>query len=92
MTSVLFSLCVADLRKLTDCCANYDRLFNITYNVNKSSCMLIDSKPQDMSNIHCVNLNNHPLPYTGTMKCKYLGHVINNNFTGVDDTARQKNA
>ena len=54
--------------------------------------MVIDSKPQDMSNIHCVNLNNHPLPYTGTMKCKYLGHVINNSFTGVDDTARQKNA
>ena len=69
------------------CCAKYDELFNITYNVNMSYCVVIDSQPQDMTNIHCVNLNNHPLPYT--TKCKYLGQ-INNNLTDDDDIARQE--
>ena len=77
MTFVFSSLSVACLRKLTDCCAKYGELFNIMYNANKSYCVVIDRKPQDMKNIHCVsvNLSNHPLPYI--MKCKYLGHIIN---------------
>ena len=52
--------------------------------------MVIDSKPQDLNNIHCVNLNTQPLPYT--TKCKYLGHIINNSRTDDDDIARQKEA
>ena len=71
-----FSPSVAGLRKISDCCAKNGELFNITYNANKSYCMVIDSKPQDMKHINCANLNNHPLPYT--TKCKYLGHIINN--------------
>ena len=71
----IFSPSVAGLRQLTDCCAKYGELFNITYKANKSYCIVIDSKPQGMKNIHCVNLNIHPLPYT--MKCKYLGHKYN---------------
>ena len=80
----LFSPSVAGLRKLTDCCAKYGELFNITYNAKNSFCMVIDNKPQDMKNFHCI----HPLPYTTT--CKYLGHIINNNLTDDDDIARQK--
>ena len=41
-----------------------------------------------MKNIHCVNLSKRPLPYT--TKCKYLGHIINNNLTDDDDVARHK--
>ena len=41
-------------------------------------------------NVHCIHLNNHPLPYT--TKCKYIGHIINKNLTDDDDTARQKDA
>ena len=63
-------------------------IFNITYNVNKSYCMVIDSKLQTMKNTHPVILNNNVLPYT--TKCKYLGHIINNNLTDDDDIARQK--
>ena len=38
--------------------------------------------------IHPVAINNHTLPYTE--KCKYLGHIINNNLTDDDDIAMQK--
>ena len=41
--------------------------------------MVIDSKPQDMNNILCVSLKNHPLP--DTTNCKYLGHIIKNCLT-----------
>ena len=77
----IFSTSVAGLRKLTDCCAKYGELFNMTYNAKKSFCMVIDNKPQDMN----IFLNNHSLPYT--TKCKYLGHIINNNLTDDDDIA-----
>ena len=63
-------------------------MFSITYNAKKSFCMVIDNKPQDMNNFNCIHLSNHPLPYT--TKCKYLGHIINNNLTDDDDIARQK--
>ena len=71
------------LRKLTDCCAGYGNMFYITYNSNN-----INNKPRDKKNIHPVVINNHTLPYT--KKCKYLGHIINNNLTDDDDIARQK--
>ena len=59
-------------------------MFDITYNANN-----IDNKPRDKKNIHPVVINNHTLPYT--KKCKYLGHIINNNLTDDDDDiARQK--
>ena len=60
----------------------------LTYNANKSFCMVIDNKPRDKKNIHPVVMNNHTLPYTE--KYKYLGHIINNNLTDDDDIARQK--
>ena len=66
----------------------YGDIFNITYNVNKSYCMVIDNTPQNMKNTHPVILNNNVLPYT--TKCKYLGHIINNYLTDDDDIARQK--
>ena len=84
----IFSPSVSGLRKLTNCCEKYGDIFNITYNVNKSYCMVIDNKPQKMENTHPVILNNNVLPYT--TKCKYLGHIINNNLTDDDDIARQK--
>ena len=84
----VFSPSVAGLRKLTDCCAKYGNIFVITYNANKSFCMVIDNKPEDKNNIHPVVINNHTLPHTE--KCKYLGHIINNNLTDDDDIARQK--
>ena len=61
---------------------------DITYNANKSFCMVIDNKPRDKNNIHPVVINNHTLPYTE--KCKYFGHIINNNLNDDDDIARQK--
>ena len=79
----IFSPSVAGLRKLTDCCAKYGELFNITYNAKKSFCMVIDNQSQDRKHFHCIHLDNHPLPYT--TKCKYLGHIINNNLTDDDD-------
>ena len=82
----IFSLSVAVLRKLTECCTKYGELFNITYNINKCYCN--PRKSKEMTSIHCVNVNNRPLPYT--IKCKYLGHIINNNLTVDDDMARQK--
>ena len=85
---ICFVSSVVGLRKLTDCCAKYGELLNITYNANKSYCMVTDSKPQDMKNSHCVNLSIHPLPYT--TKCKYFGHIINSSLTDDDNTARQK--
>ena len=63
-------------------------MFDITYNANKSFCMVIDNKPMDKKNIHPVFINNHTLPYTE--KCKYLGHILNNNLTDDDDIARQR--
>ena len=63
-------------------------MFDITYSANKSFCMVIDNKPRDNKNIHPVVIDNHTLPYTE--KCKYLGHIINNNLTDDDDIARQK--
>ena len=84
----VFSPSVAGLRKLTDCCAEYGNMFDITYNANKSFCMVIDNKSRDKNNIHPVVINNHTLPYNE--KCKYLGHIINNNLTDDDDIARQK--
>ena len=58
------------------------------YYYNKSYCMVIDNKSQNMKYTHPVTLNNNVLPYT--TKCKYLGHIINNNLTDEDDIARQK--
>ena len=63
-------------------------MFDITYNAKKSVCMVIDNKPRDKKNIHPVVINNHTLPYTE--KCKYLGHIVNNNLIDDDDIARQK--
>ena len=63
-------------------------MFDITYNANKSFCIVINNKPRDKKNIHPVVINNHTLPYTE--KCKYLGHIINNNLTDDDDIASQK--
>ena len=54
----VFSPSVAGLRKLTDCCAEYGNMFDITYNANKSFYMVIDSKPRDKKNIHPVVINN----------------------------------
>ena len=84
----VFSRSVSGLRTLNDCCAEYGNMFVITYNANQSYCMVIDNKPQDKKNIHPVVINNHTL--THTEKCKYLGHIINNNLTDDDDIARQK--
>ena len=84
----VFSPSVSGLRKLIDCCAKYGNMFDITYNANKSFCMVSDNKPGDMKNINPVVINNHTLPHTE--KCKYLGHIINNNLTDDDDIARQK--
>ena len=84
----IFSPSVSGLRKLMHCCEKYGDIFNITYNVNKSYCMVIDNKSQNMKYTHPVTLNNNVLPYT--TKCKYLGHIINNNLTDDDDIARQK--
>ena len=84
----IFSPSVSGLRKLTNCCEKYGDIFNITYNVNKSYCMVIDNKPQTMKYTRPVILNNNVLPYT--TKCKYLCHIINNNLTDDDDIARQK--
>ena len=50
--------------------------------------MVIDNKPQNMKYSHPGTLNNNVLPYT--TKCKYLGHIINNNLTDDGDIARQK--
>ena len=83
----VFSPSVSGLGKPTDCCAEYDNMFDIIYNANKSFCMVIDNKPGDKKNIHPVVINNQTLPHTE--KCKYLGHIINNNLTD-DDIARQK--
>ena len=47
----------------------------------------MSTRKRDKKNIHPV-INNHTLPYTE--KCKYLGHIINNNLTDDDDIARQK--
>ena len=53
---------VAGLRKLTNCCAEYGNMFAITYNANKSFCMVIDKKPEEKN--HPVVINNHALPHT----------------------------
>ena len=63
-------------------------MFDITYNANKSYCMVINNKPQDKKNIHPVATNNHTLPHIE--KCKYLGHIINNNLTDDDDIVSQQ--
>ena len=63
-------------------------MFNITYNANTFFCLVINNKPRDKKIIHPVVINNHTLPYTE--KCKYIGHIINNNLTDDDDIARQK--
>ena len=75
----IFSPSFSGLGKLTDCCAEYGNMFDITYSANTFYCMVIDNKPQYKKNIHPVVINNHRLPYTE--KCKYLGHIINNNLT-----------
>ena len=49
--------------------------------------MVIDNKPQDKKNM-LLSITIHYLYYTE--KCKYLGHIINNNITDDDDIARQK--
>ena len=59
-------------------------MFDITYNANKSYCIVIDNR----TNIHPIVINNHTLPHTE--KCKYLGHFINSNLTDDDDIVRQK--
>ena len=85
----MFSPSVSGLRKLTSCCEKYGEIFNITYNVNKSYCMVIYNKPQHMKYYtHPVTLNSNVLPYTP--KCKYLGHIINNNLNDDGYIARQK--
>ena len=86
LMTFVFSPSVSGLRKLTDCCAEYCNMFDITYNANKSFCMVIDNKPGDKKNI--VVINNQTLPHTE--KCKYLGNIIHDNLTDDDDIARQK--
>ena len=84
----IFTLSVAVLRTFTECCTKYGELFDITYHINESYCMVINRKSQEMTSIHCVNLNNRSLP--DTMTCKHIGHIINNNVTDDDDIAVQK--
>ena len=59
----IFSPSVSGLRKLTDCCAEYGNMFDITYSANKSYCMVI--KPQDKKNIHPV-ITNHTTSHLET--------------------------
>ena len=40
----IFSPSISGLRKLTNCCEKYGDIFNITYNVNKSYCMVITNR------------------------------------------------
>ena len=62
----IFLPSVTGLRKLTDCCAEYGNMFDITYNANKSFCMVIDNKPGDkkiftlllLITIHFLTLRN----------------------------------
>ena len=63
-------------------------IFDITYNANKSYCMVIHNEPQDKTNIHSVIINTRFLSHTD--KCKYLGYIINNYLTDKVDIARQK--
>ena len=43
----VFSRSVSGLRNLTDCCAEYGNMYDITYIANKSFYMVIDNKPRD---------------------------------------------
>ena len=80
----VFSPSVSGLGKLTDCCAETSNMFDITYNAYKSFCVVTDNKLEDKK-IFTLLLS---ITMKEKEKCKYLGHIINNNFT--DDIARQK--
>ena len=58
----IFSRSASGLRKLTDCCAEYGDMFDITYNAN-TFYDIINNKPQDKNKIHPVDINNHTLPH-----------------------------
>ena len=61
----IFSPSVSGLRKLTDCCAEYGNMFDITYNAKKSICMVIDNKLQDKK--FTVAINNLALRNVNTL-------------------------
>ena len=42
-------------------------MFDITYNANKSFCIVINNKPRDKKNIHPVVINNHTLRNVNTL-------------------------
>ena len=63
----VFSPSVSGLRKLTDCCAEYGNMFDITHNANKYFCMVIDNKPRGTKTIHLVVINNHTLKNVNTL-------------------------
>ena len=55
---------------------------------NLSEWLLITNLGTRKIFILLLSLTIHSLPYNE--KCKYLGHIINNNLTDDDDIARQK--
>ena len=85
--SVLLSPSPAGLQKLLDICNIYAENHDITYNIKKSICMCL--KPSNVKRMHVPTMNLNGKPLKLVQSYKYLGVIINENFTDDKDVERQ---
>ena len=85
--AVLLAPSPAGLQKLLNICAKYSVHNDIIYNVRKTVCMCI--MPKSVRNIHLPELTLCGQTLTFVQTYKYLGVLINNDFTDDDDVDRQ---
>jgi exonuclease III len=84
---VLMAPSVKGLQNLVTACYAYGTDFNITFNKQKTVCMIIDNKQTVDCNIPNIKMGGELLKYVTNVK--YLGHIISNNLKDNEDIARQ---
>ena len=85
---VLMAPSVKGLQKLVTACHNYGTVFNITFNKQKTVCMIINNQHKIcIGNFPEVKMGYETLKYVNSVK--YLGHVICSNLYDNDDIDRQ---
>ena len=76
------------LSMLLSVCSDYGLEHDIKYNSTKSNVIFCCKKFKD---IHMPNFMLNDKILTRVNKCKYLGHVLTEDFSDDDDMARQYN-
>jgi len=84
---VLLAPSLSGLQKLLTRCENYGTLHDIKFNTEKTALLYFRSELLRKSDLPTLQLGGRDLKIVQSVK--YLGHLLNNEFTDDDDISRQ---